>query len=423
MELTGLRKKRDDKVANPLCSEHSFSHRQKRSSRRWNPSIRSVATIVPDGIANDLQNRDLDENDYELLLQLDKPSVQGSIPLHIVSTFPTTQLKRGHSLLAGGGQRCTVCADTFKPMELARSIPCGHSFHQQCIDRWLIQQRATCPTCGTAAYLSLDNSAEDDGPRDVANYIRTLPDPMKPKKSGGRRKKNSGSRKVQSSEKEKISSPRDMVPPGAMAVFGTRQIGLPRIGLSGSLVGKSNEFPLSNTLDVPPPSFQMRETESRAQRNIVISPLPILPPLRKSLGSFHEGSHRFRMGKTGEARELGGGGEPLSFSDLLVTNHHAALAPIAPAEAGSVYIDPEIMSNFSGAFGRSRGETDSTSGRLLYPSFSPLRKSKVSKQRGMQSKESPNNDTQPGPSNKMRFDSMIMGFGLRSNSTLFTPPR
>ncbi|KAI8842972.1 hypothetical protein BC829DRAFT_297983 [Chytridium lagenaria] len=411
-------------------SEHSFSHRQKRSSRKWVPSVRSVSSIVPDGIANDLQNRDLDDNDYELLLQLDKPSVQGSVPLHIVSTFPTVQLRRGHLLLAGGGQRCTICADNFKPMELARSIPCGHSFHQQCIDRWLIQQRATCPTCGTAAYHSLDGNIDDEAPTDSATY-RSAIDFERQKKSGSRKKKSSGSRKTQSSEKDKAATPKDELPPGSMAIFGTRQqIGLPRIGGTGSLVGKTQEF-LSPQLGEIPPLFQPRESEVRvSQRMVVVSPLPILPPLRKSFqnhtSSFHESSSSLgrNLRHTGDVREPVGGSDTLSFSDLMVTNHHPTVGHVAPAEGGSVYMDSDTMSNFSAAFGRGKSESESTIGRGLIPRFTPLHKNRRTKSRVQPlSRERSGADFQQASIARNRFDSMITGFGIRSNSSMFNSPR
>ncbi|CAD7965849.1 unnamed protein product [Amoebophrya sp. A25] len=41
---------------------------------------------------------------------------------------------------------CAVCLAEFVPGELCRTLPCGHEFHQTCIDTWLLKNRK-CPLC------------------------------------------------------------------------------------------------------------------------------------------------------------------------------------------------------------------------------------------------------------------------------------
>ncbi|MED6216180.1 hypothetical protein PIB30_005059 [Stylosanthes scabra] len=44
---------------------------------------------------------------------------------------------------------CSICFQDFEEEELIRILPkCGHIFHLQCIDKWLIQQ-GSCPMCRT----------------------------------------------------------------------------------------------------------------------------------------------------------------------------------------------------------------------------------------------------------------------------------
>ncbi|KAL1307499.1 NEP1-interacting protein 1 [Arachis ipaensis] len=44
---------------------------------------------------------------------------------------------------------CSICFQDFEDEELIRILPkCGHIFHLQCIDKWLIQQ-GSCPMCRT----------------------------------------------------------------------------------------------------------------------------------------------------------------------------------------------------------------------------------------------------------------------------------
>ncbi|XP_077559065.1 ring finger protein goliath isoform X3 [Haemaphysalis longicornis] len=46
----------------------------------------------------------------------------------------------------GGGEGCAVCLEPLQPGELVRRLPCGHCFHQPCVDPWLLEQRS-CPMC------------------------------------------------------------------------------------------------------------------------------------------------------------------------------------------------------------------------------------------------------------------------------------
>jgi len=42
--------------------------------------------------------------------------------------------------------RCSICLDSIVMNETANEIPCGHVFHESCIDGWLRISR-TCPLC------------------------------------------------------------------------------------------------------------------------------------------------------------------------------------------------------------------------------------------------------------------------------------
>ncbi|KAJ7956879.1 RING/U-box superfamily protein [Quillaja saponaria] len=42
---------------------------------------------------------------------------------------------------------CSVCLSEFKDGEKIRNLNCKHSFHKDCLDKWLQQYWATCPLC------------------------------------------------------------------------------------------------------------------------------------------------------------------------------------------------------------------------------------------------------------------------------------
>lgn len=45
-----------------------------------------------------------------------------------------------------GNSTCAICTDEFVKNQLVRILPCGHLFHQGCVDEWLVQRSRTCPT-------------------------------------------------------------------------------------------------------------------------------------------------------------------------------------------------------------------------------------------------------------------------------------
>ena len=45
---------------------------------------------------------------------------------------------------------CTMCMEKYAPNQYKRILPCGHTFHKRCIDKWLFKyNNSTCPYCRT----------------------------------------------------------------------------------------------------------------------------------------------------------------------------------------------------------------------------------------------------------------------------------
>ncbi|KAF1887832.1 hypothetical protein Lal_00023840 [Lupinus albus] len=42
---------------------------------------------------------------------------------------------------------CMVCLTEFEEGEKVRKLECKHTFHKECLDKWLHQYCATCPLC------------------------------------------------------------------------------------------------------------------------------------------------------------------------------------------------------------------------------------------------------------------------------------
>jgi hypothetical protein len=81
-------------------------------------------------------------NEYrvEIMANPDRPGDEARIP-------------PGDDWLQNGSQskssinrtNCSVCTENFVEIENVRILPCGHIYHQRCIDPWLIDFGSTCP--------------------------------------------------------------------------------------------------------------------------------------------------------------------------------------------------------------------------------------------------------------------------------------
>lgn len=108
-------------------------------------------------------NREFNDTDYEMLLQLDQQGEQG--PQHppateeqlaSVPSFTHKADQRAPSDSPGdsNSNTCSVCLDSFNDGDQLSLLPCSHKFHTKCIQPWLRQSglRAQCPLCKTAVF-------------------------------------------------------------------------------------------------------------------------------------------------------------------------------------------------------------------------------------------------------------------------------
>jgi hypothetical protein len=48
---------------------------------------------------------------------------------------------------------CSICLDEHKIHDKIRILPCHHTFHSKCVERWLIERSAVCPLCNENLYI------------------------------------------------------------------------------------------------------------------------------------------------------------------------------------------------------------------------------------------------------------------------------
>ncbi|OLY78900.1 Receptor homology region, transmembrane domain- and RING domain-containing protein 3 [Smittium mucronatum] len=49
---------------------------------------------------------------------------------------------------------CLICFEKMNVGDKVRSIPCSHIFHQECLDRWLLDRMGSCPNCRLDLHVS-----------------------------------------------------------------------------------------------------------------------------------------------------------------------------------------------------------------------------------------------------------------------------
>ncbi|KAI4317219.1 hypothetical protein L6164_025109 [Bauhinia variegata] len=77
--------------------------------------------------------------------------------------------------------QCRVCLSEFEEGEKVRNLKCKHTFHKDCLDKWLQQCLATCPLCRNQVlpdnvvdkYRRLRNQVENDQNEDqiMTDYV------------------------------------------------------------------------------------------------------------------------------------------------------------------------------------------------------------------------------------------------------------
>jgi len=71
--------------------------------------------------------------------------------------IPTKKFVKGED-----PETCPICLDDFEEGEKLRILPCGHAYHCQCIDPWLLKTRRLCPICKRKVLPGRDDSSDSE---------------------------------------------------------------------------------------------------------------------------------------------------------------------------------------------------------------------------------------------------------------------
>jgi len=138
---------------------HTHIHTQR-------PSAREISSLMIDqmGIMDDLPGTftnmlsqimglNIEEELDQLQQQLEN---QESVPVPLTDEYlkriPVKRWKRKKKRTNDSNsgeteeETCVICFDPFKRNQHVRNLPCEHTFHRKCIDRWF-SEKTTCPIC------------------------------------------------------------------------------------------------------------------------------------------------------------------------------------------------------------------------------------------------------------------------------------
>ncbi|KAL0489957.1 E3 ubiquitin-protein ligase [Acrasis kona] len=127
--------------------------RQPRQTRSHPPPQTTATTtnIRPD--IQQLMQREITSEDYELLLQLDEnESNRKGVPLFAINNMPDRVAQPGEQF----DDCCPICLEAMEEGQQVKGLEnCSHLFHKICIDMWLARSNS-CAVCNCTVFYNLD---------------------------------------------------------------------------------------------------------------------------------------------------------------------------------------------------------------------------------------------------------------------------
>merc|ERR1740129_1430888 len=75
-----------------------------------------------------------------------RPRRHAGVPAGLVEASTRREVYLAGSCGCGEEETCSICCESFQDKESLRVLPCQHSFHMACVDKWLARSRL-CPLC------------------------------------------------------------------------------------------------------------------------------------------------------------------------------------------------------------------------------------------------------------------------------------
>lgn len=112
------------------------------------PRVVHLTVAFPDGYDLEITPEELDDLLAHSLLHDDAATELPKLPLEALDTA-APKLVYQKALVRGDNDcsTCTVCLTEFRPRMHVRRLPCGHLFCSKCIQKWVLNHNAVCPTC------------------------------------------------------------------------------------------------------------------------------------------------------------------------------------------------------------------------------------------------------------------------------------
>ena len=119
-------------------------------------------TITTCGLYTEYMLQNTDSFESQMVVMVDRITVNRLVRSYIfnepeldiltpdeLENLSPVRCKGNVSDIAHGPMSCAICIDVLDMKLLHRTLRCGHSFHPECVDKWLTMSSRTCPLCKT----------------------------------------------------------------------------------------------------------------------------------------------------------------------------------------------------------------------------------------------------------------------------------
>lgn len=102
----------------------------------------SQSESKPEQVCNSETLANTNDNQSSTLMGSNETSIGGNSNVVEESSLPAPE-----KIWVSSGE-CIICLDEYEDgVSIVIRLPCGHEFHEECIKRWLLSRKRTCPIC------------------------------------------------------------------------------------------------------------------------------------------------------------------------------------------------------------------------------------------------------------------------------------